>query len=188
MFDSALIKMIKADKDKGLSNLIDQYTPLVYTVIKNKISSVCSKEDIEEAVSDVFITFYNQIDKVDLSKGSIAAYLLTISKRKAVDVFRKSVRGFETKVLDDEGELIEFPDDFNLEDEIQRREMSSRLIAMIKSLGEPDSTIVLHRFYLRESSKDIARVTGLSDDNVRKRLQRALRKMENQLKGENYEI
>ena len=55
MFDSALIKMIKSDKNKGLSNLIDQYTPLVYTIVKNKISSVCSVEDIEEIVSDVFI-------------------------------------------------------------------------------------------------------------------------------------
>ncbi|MDE6412592.1 MAG: RNA polymerase subunit sigma-24, partial [Eubacterium sp.] len=89
MFDSALIKMIRSDQNKGLSNLIDQYTPLVYTIVRNKISSVCSAEDIEEVVSDVFITFYNQIESVDLSKGSIAAYLMTIAKRKAVDKFRK---------------------------------------------------------------------------------------------------
>lgn len=104
---------------------------------------------------------------MDLSKGSIAAYLMTISKRKAIDVFCKSIIHYEAKPVDDEGELIDFPDDFNLEDEIQQREMRSRLIAIIKSLGEPDSTIVLHRFYLRESSKDIAHITGLSDDHVR---------------------
>ncbi len=57
MFDSALIKMIKSDKNKGLSNWIDHYTPLVYTIVRNKIASVCSAEDIEEVVSDVLLHF-----------------------------------------------------------------------------------------------------------------------------------
>lgn len=92
MFDTALLKMIKESSNPGLSHLIDQYTPLVYTIVKSKISSVCSEEDIEEIVSDVFIAFYNQIDHVNLSKGSLAAYLTVIAKRKAVDRFRKALR------------------------------------------------------------------------------------------------
>ena len=188
MFDSALIKMIQSDQNKGLSNLIDQYTPLVYTIVRNKISSVCSAEDIEEVVSDVFITFYNQIESVDLSKGSIAAYLMTIAKRKAVDKFRKSSANYDVKLLDDEEEFIDLPDDFNLEDEVQQKEIRKKLISIINALGEPDSTILIHRFYLGESSREIAAVTGLSNDNVRKRLSRALRKIEKELKGENYEI
>ena len=188
MFDSALIKMIKSDKNKGLSNLIDQYTPLVYTVVKNKISSVCSEEDIEETVSDVFMAFYNQINSVDLSKGSLAAYLMTIAKRKAVDVFRKAASKQAIKPADDEDELLDLPDAYNLENEVQQKELRQKLISVINSLGEPDSTILIHKFYLRESSKDIAQLTGLSNDNVRKRLQRALRRIEKELKGENYEI
>lgn len=188
MFDSALLKMIKSDKNKGLSHFIDQYTPLVYTIVKNKISSVCSAEDIEEVVSDVFITFYNQIESVDLSKGSIASYVMVIAKRKSIDKFRKLSANLDVKLLDEEDEFIDLPDDFNLEDEVQQKEIRKKLISIINSLGKPDSTIIIHRFYLGESSKEIAAVTGLSDDNVRKRLSRALRKIEKELKGENYEI
>ena len=188
MFDSALIKMIQSDKNKGLSNLIDQYTPLVYTVVRNKIYSVCSAEDVEEVISDVFITFYNQIERVDLSKGSIAAYLMVIAKRKAVDKFRKASENQEIKLLDEDDEFLDLPDSFNLEDEIQQRDIRQKLISIIHALGEPDSTIIIHRFYLGESSKEIAAVTGLGNDNVRKRLSRALRKIEKELKGENYEI
>ena len=188
MFDSALIKMIQSDQNKGLSNLIDQYTPLVYTIVRNKISSVCSAEDIEEVVSDVFIAFYNQIESVDLSKGSVAAYLMTIAKRKAVDKFRKSSVNYDVKLLDDEDEYLDLPDDFNLEDEVQQKEIRKKLISIINALGEPDSTILIHRFYLGENSKEIAAVTELSNDTVRKRLSRALRKIEKELKGENYEI
>lgn len=188
MFDSALLAMIKADKNKGLSYLIDQYTPLVFTIIRNKLSSFCSEEDMEEVVSDVFIAFYNQTESVDLSKGSLAAYLSVIAKRKAVDRFRKISSGREIKLVYEEDEYIDLPDDFNLEDEIQQKEIRKKLIARIIALGEPDSTILIHRFYLGESAKEIAAVTGLNQDNVRKRLSRALRKIEKELKGENYEI
>lgn len=188
MFDSVLLKLIKTDKRKGLLNLIDQYTPLVYTVVKSKISSVCTEEDIEETVSDVFNAFYNQAESVDLSRGSIAAYLVVIAKRRAVDVYRKASKNTELKLLDEENEAIELPDSFNLEDEVQKKELRNQLISVINSLGEPDSTIIIHRFYLEESAKDIAFVTGLSEDNVRKRLSRALRKIEKKLKGADYEI
>lgn len=188
MFDSALLELIKTDKNKGLLNLIDQYTPLVYTVVKSKISSVCAEEDIEETVSDVFNAFYNQVENVDLSKGSIGAYLVIIAKRKAVDVYRKASKNTQINLLNDENEAIDLPDSFNLEDEVQKKELKKQLLSIINSLGEPDSTIIIHRFYLGESSKDIALVTGLSDDNVRKRLSRALRKIEKELKGVKYEI
>lgn len=83
---------------------------------------------------------------------------------------------------------FEMPDTFNLEDEVQKKELRKILLSVINSLGEPDSTIIIHRFYLGESAKDIAFVTNLSEDNVRKRLSRALRKIEKELKGANYEV
>lgn len=120
---------------------------MVYTIVRNKIASVCSAEENEEVVSDVFITFYNQIESVDLSKGSLASYIMVIAKRKAVDRFRKSSVNRDVKLLDNEEEYIDLPDDFNLEDEFQQREIRKKLISIIKALGEPDSTIIIHRFY-----------------------------------------
>ena len=189
MFDSALIKMIKSDKNKGLSNLIDQYTPLVYTIVRNKIASVCSAEDIEEVVSDVFITFYNQIESVDLSKGSLASYIMVIAKRKAVDRFRKSSVNRDVKLLDNEEEYIDLPDDFNLEDEFQQREIRKKTDIHYKgSWWAGFNNYYSPILFLGESSKEIVVVTGLSNDNVRKHLSRALRTIEKELKGENYEI
>lgn len=61
------------------------------------------------------------------------------------------------------------------------------MIDEINALGEPDSTIIYCKFYYCESSKEIASVTCLTADNVRKRLQRSLRKPESKLKGVYYE-
>ncbi len=72
---------------------------------------------------------------------------MVIAKRKAVDRFRKSSVNRDVKLLDNEEEYIDLPDDFNLEDEFQQREIRKKLISIIKALGEPDSTIIIHRFY-----------------------------------------
>jgi len=188
MFDSALLELIKTDRNKALLHLINQYSPLVYTVVKSKISSVCTEEDIEETVSDVFSAFYKQAERVDLSRGSIAAYLVILAKRKAVDVYRKASKNMEVSLLNDENESIDLPDTFNLEDEVQKKELKKQLLSVISALGEPDTSIIIHRFYLGASTKDIACAVGLSEDNVRQRLSRALKKIEKKLKGAGYEI
>lgn len=185
MFDSGLLKRIKESPEKGMAELIDQFSPLVYTVVKNKISAVCSKEDIEETVSDVFITFYNRRESVDLTRGSLSAYLSTIAKRRAVDKLR-ACAGARERSMDEDG-FIEIPDSFSLETEAERSLICERLIAEIKALGEPDSTIVFRKYYLGESSAEIAAYTSLSDCNVRQRLSRALKKIEEKLKGDYYE-
>ncbi len=59
---------------------------------------------------------------------------MVIAKRKAVDRFRKSSVNRDVKLLDNEEEYIDLPDDFNLEDEFQQREIRKKLISIIKVL------------------------------------------------------
>lgn len=185
MFDKALIKLIKTDAEKGMSALLDQYTGLVYTVVKNKLSAVCTAQDIEEVVSDVFVAFYRQLDAVDADKGKLSAYLVTIAKRKSVDRLRSCCSKYEVSSYDDG--FIEIPDSFRMEDESETGELYRRLVEEINALGEPDSTILYRKYYLGESAKQIAQITGLSSDNVRKRIQRALEKLQSRMKGVYYE-
>ena len=49
--------------DKYFENVICEYTEYVYSIVWNRLYSIAKKEDVEEAVSDVFIKFYNCIDK-----------------------------------------------------------------------------------------------------------------------------
>ena len=184
--EKQLLELVKRNAENGMSALIDRYTPLVYTIVKNKLSSYYSVEDIEETVSDVFVAFYNSVEKVDLNKGSISAYLSTLAKRKASDRLRRK-RLVNTVSIDDENELIEIPDSINVENELEKRELAKRLTEVINALGEPDSTIVYRKFYLFESSAEIANYVGLSSDNVRQRLSRALKIIKTIMEGDYYE-
>lgn len=184
--DKRIISLIKKNPEKGMAVLIKQYSGLVNAIVKNKISGVCSYEDIEETVSDVFISFYKSINSVDLNKGSLSAYLATIAKRKSIDKLRSCNNHNEIRI-DDEFSYIELEDKQNLETQIEKKLLLKKLMKEIDKLGEPDSTIIYRKYLLCESSKAIAEHLGLTDENVRVRLHRALKKIETKLKGESYE-
>jgi RNA polymerase sigma-70 factor (ECF subfamily) len=59
----------------------------------------------------------------------------------------------------------------------------SELIRRVKSLGEPDSTILICRYYFNMRTKEIAQRVGLKENAVDQRLRRALVKLKQPEKG-----
>ena len=58
MTQEDILALMKSDPEKGMKFVTWQYTALVYKTVLHKLSSVCSMEDVEETVSDVFLDFY----------------------------------------------------------------------------------------------------------------------------------
>ncbi len=60
---------------------------------------------------------------------------------------------------------------------------SDALVASVLALGEPDSTILLCRYYFGMRTREIAKKVGMKENTVDQRLRRALAKLKNQTKG-----
>ncbi len=105
MQDIELLAQIRHNPDKGLSRLMEQYVKLVYAVVQSKLYNAGTNEDIEECVSDVFLDFYEKIELIDLSKGSIKGYLCAIAKYKAIDLYRKLIKQPDI-VPEDEADVL----------------------------------------------------------------------------------
>ena len=67
MKDKLLLKLKKHD-EKALQAVIEQYSRLAATVINNISKGSLTKEDIEETVADVFVTLWNNAEKVQDGK------------------------------------------------------------------------------------------------------------------------
>ncbi len=177
MTDKELLKVLKKNKDKGLSETIDLYAGLVYKIVSAVVLPVGSHEDAEECVNDVFLAFYQSRDKIDLEKASVKTYLAVISKRKAIDVYRKLKRN--NTVSFEQGELpFSQKEDFSLS--LERKEL---LLNAVKGLGEPDTTIITCRYFLGESIREIGERVHLSDEAVQKRIERSRLKLKKELGG-----
>jgi RNA polymerase sigma-70 factor (ECF subfamily) len=74
---------------------------------------------------------------------------------------------------------IEAPD--NTVETVERRELRSTLLSCIERLGEPDSTIIMQKYFFDRSSKEIGELVSMTPENVRVRSGRALDKLRKQL-------
>lgn len=179
--DEKLIKVLNTNPENGLEILMENYTGLVYTIVYNQLSNVLSNEDIEECVSDIFYEVFNHKDRIDLNKGSIKGFLAVVSKRKAIDLYRKYKNENNIKVSIDN---IDINDDCgDVVTKITESERNSILLDTIKSLGEPDSEIMIRKYYFRESSKDISKILGIKANTIDKKASRCINKLKNILGG-----
>lgn len=55
--DIELLKLFRTRPEKALDYMINIYAGLVYTIVSDKLSYICSKEDIEECVRTYFIRY-----------------------------------------------------------------------------------------------------------------------------------
>ena len=68
-------------------------------------------------------------------------------------------------------------------DSILKKESNSELIEAIKSLGEPDSEIIIRKYYLHQSSKDISKDIGIKVNTIDKKVSRCIQKLKKILGG-----
>lgn len=185
MTDQEMLELMQNNPVEGFEMIIGKYTGLLYSIAYSKLSTVSTRQDIEECVSDVFAMFYRQRAEVDLSRGSIKAYLMILAKRTAIKQFKRacSNSGRFTSVDDEtlSAELLIAAEDTTAP--IIEKETRTTIIRAVKSLDEPDSTIVLRKYYLGETAREIAQRVNLSQNAVEKRIARSLQKLKTILGG-----
>ena len=70
-----------------MEQLMNQYTGLVYAVVKSKLDdSHYVSSDIEDCVADVFSKFYAELSDYDPKISSIKTYLCVIARNQAINV------------------------------------------------------------------------------------------------------
>ncbi len=176
--DEEILEHFQEDAQNALSLLLDSYTPLVYTIVYNKINTVCSQEDIEECVSDIFYKFYLQVFQIDLTKGSIKSYLSTIAKRHSINLYQSRfyIKNAPKVALDlKEHDLPDLKN--NIEEGLLQKENRQQIMEAVKSLGEPDSEIFIRKYFEGQNTKEIADQLALKPNTVDKKISRGLRKL-----------
>jgi len=158
--------------------MLRAYTGLVYHAAAAVLGR-SSHEEIEECVSDAFLVIYKSRDRVDFSQGSVKAYLCATARNLAVNRLRKQA-GAKVVSLDEA-----IPSNEETESAAIRNLEADELINSVLALGEPDSKIVLYRYYFDLPSKQIASLLGLKQNTIDQRMRRALAKLNRLSKGGN---
>ncbi len=172
--EEKLISGLRRHRHGSLEKVIELYTPYVTVVVYGVIGAVMTREDIEEVVSDVFLSLWRNASVLDGGKGSLRAYLAAAARNTARNKLRT------LRVHEDMDERI--ISDYNTpQDAVIEQEKREILMGIIKNLGEPDSEIFLRYYYYEEKITDIANMVGLNSSTVKSRLSRGRKKIKEYL-------
>lgn len=180
MTEQELCKRLQTKPEDALPVLIDRYSGLVVSVLRAKGGNLLQKEDLEELASDCFLALYEQRERIDLSKGSIASLLCVIAQRRVVDFLRKQNRLPQRHPLGDDDIYAAAVQP----DPTQALADREALLKAVRDLGHPDADIIFRKYYLRQTHKQIGDALGLSENAVTKRLRRSLTKLKCKVEGE----
>ncbi len=181
MTGTEYIKLLKKSPDKAYDALFESYCDYVYAIAYNKLRSVASREDIEECVSDIFADVFFGYNENSEFSGDMKGYIGTVAKRKAINAFHSltaRAKHFSDETDDD---LSLISSDSDIEADSDMEETRNILISKINELGEPDSTIILQKYYYDRSSGEIAQLLSMKASAVRMRAARALEKLKKSL-------
>jgi RNA polymerase sigma-70 factor (ECF subfamily) len=105
--DSALVARAAAGDERALGDLYDRYGGLAYSLA---CAIVGEHADAEEVVADAFAQIWRSASGFDPARGSVAAWVATIARTRALDLVRSRKRRArvleEAAVVTDEGETF----------------------------------------------------------------------------------
>ncbi len=168
-----LFGLINDNNDKERFRFIyKNYIGLAAFVVRKRISK---KEDVEDTLQEIFLYIAENLDKIDeLNLKKTKAYIATVSQGFAIKKYKKEskyvlLNEFETDSLDYERYFDSF-DSFELKE-------------LIDSLDDEQKNLIYLTYVFGYSGREISEMLGISEANVRKKLQFARREIKDKLEG-----
>ena len=181
MTDRDYRRLFAKSPREAQNTLFDEYFNYVYTIVFNKLRSCAAKEDIEECVSDVFADVFEYFDKDSEQNESIKGFISTVAIRKAINMFHSLTSKSGRTVSLEDGDADNISDGSDITDNAEKAELRRTLLRLVDELGEPDSTIIIQKYYYGMNSKEIAENVSLESAAVRVRCSRAIRRLKDKL-------
>lgn len=179
--NDSLVQKLKNHDEKSFEIIMEQYARLVATVINNIAKGNLIKEDIEETVIDVFVTLWNNAEKVQ--DGKLKGYISSIARTKALNKIsscsKKTVFNIEDYDPDD---------DFSIEDETEKRDINRELREIISCIGQPEQEIVVRYYYYNQTTSKISEIMNINPETVKSKLRRTRVKIKTMLTERGYII
>jgi len=174
--DQIYIDKVLSGDTNAFAYLINKYKDMTYTIA---IKIVKSHEDAEEVAQDSFLKAY---EKLNTFKGNakFSTWLYTIVYRNSITKIRKKkvdTSDIDDYVIDNHSEGDDFPQIEAMKNEEQQKYVREA----IDKLPEKDALLIT-LFYMNDNSiEEIEQITGLTQSNVKVKLFRARKKMNQEL-------
>lgn len=174
MDEKLILKRLKEKDDSALEMLIEEYQVYATKIVSRIIVPPMSAEDVQEVVNDTFHKLWQNVDRIDLEKGNIGAYLTAIARNTAKNKFRE----FKESVPIQDFDYIEVMDVY---EEMEQKERGQIIGDALNCLPEDERQILIRYYYLYQKTSLIAKEMCMSVNTIKSKLRRGRKKLETEL-------
>jgi RNA polymerase sigma-70 factor (ECF subfamily) len=167
MEDTEIIRLIRQSPTDGFTCLLNQYGGLISGIVHRSLPN--HPQDAEECMEDVLIAVWKHAEDLLAKSTPLRPWLIVAARNAAIDRLRQNCRSRETAL--DEAVFIgqdALPITQDREDQAE---------ALVLSMDEPDRAIFIRKYWLMQSSKEIAQALNLRPETVNMRLCRGRQRL-----------
>jgi RNA polymerase sigma-70 factor, ECF subfamily len=179
--DERLMEMIQAKDPEALSHLHDRYASMIKALVMKVLHNDAESDDM---LQEIFVEIWNRAASYSPEKGKPLGWIVTLSRRRAIDRLRKreSYCRMEERLLE---ETQREPQQVSaqLEEDVAHGEMREHLDRVLRNLPDAQRQVIELAFYKGMSQREIAASTGTPLGTVKTRIELALKKISIALEG-----
>ena len=170
--DGELMTKVCAGSVESFADLYDRYRDRAYRVAQ----AVCRDDGrAQEAMQDGFFAVWNRRENYRAQEGTVAAWLLSVVRYRAIDIARSNHRHASRRA--DDGQL---PRGSGVDDPFEtaaKLDDAERLQASLAMLPDPQAEVITLAYYGQLTHTEIAAYLGLPTGTVKGRMRLGLQKL-----------
>ena len=158
----------------NIEDIVKEYSSYVQTIIRSRTKM--SEEDKEEIISDVFVTLWNNQEKLNIN-NKMSSYIAGITKNLIKKKYR-DIKEYEN--IDDFDEKLILNEKITLYSTIE--EQYDLLLEELNKSTKEDQKVFSMYYFENKKIKDISKLLNFSESKIKMKLNRTRKKLSKLLK------
>jgi RNA polymerase sigma-70 factor (ECF subfamily) len=174
--DRKLVARIAAGDDIALGRVYDRYSSLVYGLARRVTGSSGVAEEITQ---EVFVFLWQNPDRFDAQRGTLRAFLGSITHRRAVDSVRRDTRrqAREEREMTDPVATAPDADGVDIADRAAASDLAGRVRSAVAALPADQRQAIELAYFGGCTFREVATRLGIPEGTAKSRLRLALAKL-----------
>lgn len=162
--DAAFVRALKSKSPEAAEALLKGYGGLFRSIAQRYAPAL----DWEDIAADTVLAVWQNIGRYDAHSGSLKSWLAAVARYRAIDAVRRARR--EVPAAGDDADPLGRT---HTADEY----FSAELDDMFRGLPPADRTLILQRYFLGYTPRELARAWQVSENAINTRVSRARKRL-----------